>query len=354
MLNLFTGGKPDHPMATPKEAKRLLEALPPQDLKALEELANWLESVSLTEGFRPAARLSLGTAIDDAAQPRARKVARDYFGAQRPSKYQEGLMWKQLHEYWRHAGLAWARVIDTLQADAKALPLPLVRAVRSLGQQIKWQHMRYGPIDSAAWGVMNRIYALAEARGLADAKLAPAAGLPETTPKLEFLKAAMFSASSPDGLLPAEVELAERLIGELAIGFAIAAKPARELLYWTDLSQAMAPARVQKSPPATAGLRCFGPGASFGVLQALAQKVASTRQVPSTVNLGGPYEPDVVLEVVGHLELYWGAEPPERKHPRHSVKSRLAVAHGLDGAVEAPGGSHPLDLHSPGAVGKRD
>jgi hypothetical protein len=349
VLNLFTGGKPDHPMANPKEAKRLLEALPAQDLKALEELSGWLESASLAEGFKPADRLQLIASIDDAAQPRLRKVARDYFAAQRPSRYLEGLMWKQLHEYWRHAGLAWARVIDALAAGKPAeLLMPAIRALRSLGQQIKWQHMRYGPIDPAVWGVINRIYALAEGRGLAEAKQA------ETSPRLEFLKAAMFSASSPDGLLPAEVELAERLIGELAPGFALAATPAPHLVYWTDLGQAMAPARAMKPPQAAPGLRLLGPGSALAALQAYIQKIESTRVLPSTPNLGGTYEPEVVLEVTRHLALYWAPEPPERQHPRHSVKSRLAIAHGFDGIVEAlgggSGGGSSLDFNASAAA----
>jgi len=329
MLNLF-GGKADHPMADPKEARRILEQLPPQELKALDELAHWHESVSLAEGFKPAERLQLLTAIDDAAQPRVRKVARDYFAAARPSRYQENLMWTQLHEYWRQAGLAWARAIDALlQAgkggDAKALPAAAVRALRSLGQQIKWQHLRYGPIDAAVWGVINRIYAVAESRGIAEARL-------------EFLKIAMFSASSPDGLLPLEIELAERLIGDFAAGFALAVAPAPELLYWTDLGQPMAPARATKPPPAAPGLRLFGPGAALAALQGLIQRIEATGQVPSGVNLGGTYEPEVALEVMRHLAMYWASEPPERKNPRHSVKSRLAIAHGFEGVVEALGG----------------
>src|SRR5713226_5266240 len=196
MLNLFSG-KADHPMADPKEARRILEQVPAQELKALDELAHWHESVSLAAGFKAAERLQLLTAIDDAAQPRLRKVARDYFAAARPSRYQENLMWTRVHEYWRQAGLAWARAIDVLlQAgkggDAKALPAAAVSALRSLGQQIKWQHLRYGPIDAAVWGVINRIYAMAESRGIAEARS-------------EFLKIAMFSTSSPDGLLPFEI-----------------------------------------------------------------------------------------------------------------------------------------------------
>src|SRR5437667_73416 len=151
---------------------------------------------------------------------------------------------------------------DHPMADARearrileALPVFIVRALRALGQQLKWQHMRYGPIDAGVWSVTNRIYAAAEARGIAEARV-------------EYLKIAMFSASSPDGLLPGEIELAERLVSELAADFALAAQPARELIYWTDLATAMAPARTVKPPAAGAGVRFFGPGAAAGKLQA--------------------------------------------------------------------------------------
>ena len=335
-MGLFGGGRPDHPLADPKEAKRVLEALPPQDLKALEELSQWLESVSGAGGFKAADRLQLLTQLDELALARARKVSRDYFAATRPSRYQENLMWTQLHEYWRQAGLAWARAVDlALQAkDLKSLPLLACRALRALAQQIKWQHMRYGPIDSAVWGAINRLYLAAEERKLADAKALVGA---ETNARLEFLKVAMFSASSPDGLLPAEIDLAERLIAEQAGAFLLTNAPAREHLFWTDLNEAMAPQRAVKTMPATPGLRGFGPGAAMGNIETLAAKIRQARSVPSALNLGANYDYEVVLEVLDHLTLHWAHEPPERQHTRHPVKSRLAVANGFKGAIDCLG-----------------
>jgi hypothetical protein len=336
MLNLFTGGKADHPMANPKEARRILDALPAQELKALDELSHWHESVSTAAGFKPAERLQLTGALDEAAQPRLRKLSRDYFGATRPSRYQENLLWTQMHEYWRQAGLAWARSVDGfLQAnDARGLATAAVRALRALAQQIKWQHLRYGPIDPKVWGVINNVFAAAEARGVADARS-------------EFLKAAMFSASSPDGLLPAEIELAEKVVSELAGNFVVATAPARELLYWTDLSQPMAPARMTKPPQPVPTLRHFGPGGGMARLQEMIKRLEATGQVPSDLNLPGA-EAEAVLEVLRHLALYWAPEPPARQHPRHAVKSRLAIAHGFDGVVEALGGAS-LDFDAKGS-----
>ncbi len=326
MLNLF-GGKADHPLANPKEVRRVLDTLPAQELKALDELSHWHESVSTAAGFKPAERLQVTGALDEAAQPRLRKLSRDYFAATRPSRYQENLLWTQMHEYWRQAGLAWARTVDGfLQAnDARGLATAAVRALRALAQQIKWQHLRYGPIDPKVWSVINNVFAAAEARGVADARS-------------EFLKVAMFSASSPDGLLPPEIELAEKLVSELAGNFVIAAAPARELLYWTDLAQAMAPVRMAKPPTPVPTLRHFGPGGGVARLQDIIKRLETTGQVPSDLNLVGA-DPEVVLEVLRHLAVYWSPEPPARQHPRHPVKSRLAIAHGFDGVIEALGGA---------------
>src|SRR5258708_29781535 len=155
-------------------------------------------------------------------------------------------MWTQLHEYWRQAGLAFGRALDAAgQApkalEPKSLALAATRALRAAAQQIKWQHMRYGPVDPAAWGILNKAYAYCEGRGFADGKLAlyPTAGS-ETSPRQEFLKALLFSASSPDRLLAPEVYLAERVIAELAPRFLLAHEPTPGLLYLTALAPAMA------------------------------------------------------------------------------------------------------------------
>ncbi len=67
--------------------------------------------------------------------------------------------------------------------------------------------------------------------------------------------------------------------------------------------------------------------------------------MPSSVNLGGNYEPRVVLEVLDHLALCWSAQPPERKAPRHRVKSRVTITYGFDGVLAAldPGGEVLFD-----------
>ena len=357
-MKLFGGGKPDHPLADPKEAKRLLEALPADDpVKAVDELLHWLESVSATEGFKLEARIHLLFLLDDTAQVRLRKLARDYFAASRPSRFQENRLWTALHSYWKQAGYAFARSVDQFVQNAKGieaakaqLPLLLVRTLRSFAQQIKWMHMRYGPIDLAVWGVLNKVYAFAELRDLAQTRTPVYPGATaDSTAQLEFLKGAVFSASSPDGLLPLEVELAERLITEYAPRFALATAQSPELPFWIDLAQPMSPARASRAPQPAPGLRFFGAGAALAEVNDLAERVMTGGQVPPGINLGGSYAPEIVLELLRHLGACWSPHPPERKTKRHPVKTRLSVAHGYESVLRVLGGADSLDFDNQNA-----
>jgi len=354
-MKLF-GSKPDHPLADPKEAKRLLEGLPENDpAKALDELMHWMESVAAVEGFRPEVRIQLLVQLDDVAQPRVRKLAKDYFADARPSRFQENRLWTALHGYWKQAGYSFARAIDLFVQNAKGadaakaqLPLLLVRTLRSFAQQVKWMHMRYGPIDLASWGVFSSVYAFAEFRQLAQAKTPVYPGQPgESSPQLEFLKGAMFSASAPDGLLPLEVELAERLIAVYAPRFAIGTAPAPAFPFWIDLGQAMTPARASRAPQAAPGLRYFGAGAALDEVHELAERLMVGGQLPPEVNLGGSFELQSVQEVARHLHTYWSPHAPERKAPRHPVKSRLSVTYGYEGVIGVLGGGDSLDFDNP-------
>jgi hypothetical protein len=325
MLKIFGVGRADHPMADPRAARRILDELPAQDHKAVEELAHWHESVAAAEGFKLQERLQLLALVDDATQPRLRKLTREYFSPRPRTRFQEAQLWGCIHDYWRNAGLAFAHCIGRAlkggDGGNASVPALVLRALRSLGQQVKWQHLRYGPVDTAVWGVLNRVYAFAEVRAIPEAKA-------------EFLKVAMFSAASPGSLLPLEMELAERLIGELAPRFALASAPAPELPYWTDLSQAMAPLRAARPPLPGAGLRCFGQGGALAALETMA----------ASVQRGGGDEVAATLDVMRHLAVCWASEPPARKHPRHSVKTRLSVAHGFEGVLGALGGGDSLDF----------
>jgi hypothetical protein len=354
MMKLFGGGKPDHPMADAKEARKILDGLSAGDpFQAAEELSHWLESVCSVEGFRPEHRARLAQMIDEAAQLHVRKLQREYLSSPRLSKSQENRLWSAIHDYYKQSGIAFSACIDSYATrqegyeDLKhGMPLLTVRGLRTLAAQMKWEYLRYGPVDHSLWGIFAKIYALAEAREYARAKAALYPGVPgDSSPEQEFLKAVMLSASSPDSLLPVEIELAERLIAHFAGSFKLTRDPQPDVAYWIDLAASRAPVRLARPPQHAPTLRFFAAGKAGLELGRLVQTVKSTHAVPSGIGLGGHYEPEVVLGVLEHLALYWSPKPPERKAPRHKVKSHLAATHGFDGVLAAldPSGLPAVD-----------
>jgi len=355
MIGLFGSGRPDHPMAEEREARRLLAELPAQDaVKALEELAHWHESLSVAEGFRPEVRLQRLHGIDDAAQERVRKVSRDYLLPGRQSRFQENRLWTAAEGYWRAAAHAMARGVDLFAQGAKgvdaARPLiaaQLVRCLRAFAQQLKWSYFRYGPLDGSAWATLCRIYALAESRGHADAQAAPAGGAP-STPRQEFLRAAMLAASAPETLLPAELAMAEHVIGTIAPRLVMAPVPAEALPFWMDLQQPGSPQRVQRAPAPGPALRYFGAGAALEEVRALAERLREATSMPPGLEFGVPAEREEALELLEHLLASWSAQPPERRHPRHNVSTRLSVANGLSGVIGVLGVTDSLAFDGSG------
>jgi hypothetical protein len=353
-MKLFGGGKANHPMADVKEARKIVDAIPGGDpFKALEDLNHWLESVRTWQGFTHDHRAQLVLMIDDAAQGHLRKLQRDYLATPRLSKYQENRLWAAIRESYRQAALAFATCVDVFVTGQRGweilkpiMPVLTVRALHAGAGQMKWQYIRYGLQDNSLWMMVARIYAFAENRKYADVKVAASASIPvETSAQQEFLKAVMLSVSSPDSLLPVEIELVERLIAHLIGSFRVATAHQSDAFYWIDLAANQPPVRLARGPEPAPTLRFFAAGGAVNQIRQLAQAVKQTNALPSNVNLAGNYEPQIILEVLDHLAVCWSAQAPERKAPRHRVKSRLTITYGFEGVLAAldPGGEALFD-----------
>jgi hypothetical protein len=207
---------------------------------------------------------------------------------------------------------------------------------------MKWLHMRYGPVDPQLWRMAAGSYSLAESRRFAQTPVTVYPGIPgEATADQEFLRVLMLSASSPDSLLPSEIEVCERLIGHFTPRFVLTGEPRGETPYWIDLAAANPPLRHARPPLDMKSLRYFGAGDTLGEIEAFERAIRTSGEVPVRLNLGGSYPPELVLRVLEHVAAYWSPAPLERKHPRHRIKSRLTVAWGFDGIIDAisPGAS---------------
>jgi hypothetical protein len=345
MLKLFGVGRSDHPLGDMKEARRVVAELPRADpAKALDEVTHWIDSVRVEETFRPDHRAALLQLLDEAAQDSLRRLSREYLSSPRLSKQREHLLWMAIHRFWKKSAAGFAQVLEAYVAGGKPAeglksyaPLFAVRGLRAMAAQLKWMHARYGPIDQTLWSMTNRMYAIAETKGFAKQRLAPYPGVPgETSAECEYLRAIMFAACSPDSLLPLDAELAERLIAQFSPSFIISAEQQTESAYWIDVGCPEPPSRTQRMPQqASIGLRYFSGASACEEIERIANGIRANREVPVDLNLGGAYPPETVMHVLDHLQVHWSPKLPERKHQRHRVKSRLTVAYGFDGALDA-------------------
>ncbi|MBS1215067.1 MAG: hypothetical protein H6R20_41 [Proteobacteria bacterium] len=342
MLKIFAGSKHDHPMADLKEARRLVAELPSGDpIKALEELAHWLESVR-AEPFAPANRAQLALLLDESGQSAARRLGREYVAAQRISKVQEIRWWNALNGFWRESAQTFVGLLKSFEAGDKgadalksSIALLAVRALRALATQMKWLHIRYGPLEQSVWGMAGGVLGLAEWRKVARTPVQVYAGIAgDSTPEQEFLRMVLFSVSSPDSLLPLEIDIADRLIAAFVPGLVVTSIPQAESTYWVDIAAGSPPLRHARPPEKVTTVRYIStaPAAEKAALHH--EAIVRTRALPGDLGLGDAYELGPVAEVLAHLATNWSAQPPARRHERHRVKARLTVAPGFDGALD--------------------
>ena len=340
IMNLFSS-RPEHPLGEPKELKRVLAELPLDNaFKTVDEIHGWLESLRHAEGFRVDHLFDVVRQLDEIGLHHVRRLTRDYLHSPRLSKSEERRLWTMCFNYWGEVAGLYALCVQACERNPKDksvesmkthLPLMTARLVASRAVQQKWMAYRYGIVGEDLWRGIGSPYLTAVAAGYAQkpVQLYPAQpGL--TSVGQQYLQALVLASSSTDSLMPLEIELADRLITHLLPGFSFVESCQQDSVYWIDAAEGKPPIRLARSPlQLTPGMRFFAPGDAHRVLQELI-RVVERGEVPKDLNLGGEYPARIVLPVLRHLAMYWAPEPPQRSHPRHPVKTRMAVIQGFD------------------------
>ena len=348
MLKWMKGSKSEHPFADDKSAREFIADMPPLDpYKSLEELCYWLDTLGSAEDLKLLQVLEIIDLIDQAAKNHQRKLSQDYLsGSARLQKFQEIRIWNTVFMFWKQLADTYQMCLTRFQAGAggwgslkSQMPMVVARALRALTLQLKWQLLRYGPVDQRIWEQMGRLYAYAEERGFA---ITPVVVYPGkfggSTVEREFLKGLMLNISSTDSLLPAKLEVAERVVAQFSEFFVMNRQPAKGRHYYFDLNEGKVPARVMSRLQMTPGLRFFGPGSAAQELDKLIASVQADGVVPSHINLGATFDPEWVLESLRHLSRYWSPNPPARSEERRNSVSRMSVVHDFDEIVSTVSG----------------
>jgi hypothetical protein len=337
MLKMF-GTKVDHPLADADEVERVLKELPAQEAAAaLDSAAAWYESLVATTEFRPERRLDLLLRIDEAVLSHTRRLARDYLVAPRQTRAHEFRLWQVNHNYWTHLAAAYEDTLARCRADEKAiaairpqLALLCARHMNACGGRLKWQQFRYGPISADLWASAGAAYLDAVRAQVTDMTVSLYANAGTTTPEAEYLRVLILYSSSPDNLLPIEIEIAERLIAHLLPSFSLTDLAKPDNVYWVDAAKPLPPTRLARIPEITPTLRFYGTGSALETLGQLRATIEARNALPAEINFGAQYSPRLVMQVIDHLAACWSPKPPMRNHERRRIKSRMIVVGRLD------------------------
>ena len=302
MLRWIRGSASDHPLEHKEDARQLLSELAEKGpFRALEELSGLLDAVKTADKLKPMRAFEIVELLDRSARPYQRKLNLDYVtGGARLTKFQQHRITAtnyafqtQLTEGYRFC-LAKFEVGAVGSAALKpSLPKIAGRALRACGAQLKWSLLRYGPVDRQIWENLARLYTASEALGFGPWLLNLYRGEKrETTAEREFLRPLMLAISSPDGLLPIQIELADRVIAHCCDAFVISSQPARELHYVSDLAAAFPPGRISPRITVTPQTRFFGPGEAAKRIARYIAEIEHSGLVPQELNLGTRGRPD--------------------------------------------------------------
>lgn len=354
MLGFLSGGRVDHPMAELKKAREIVAELPSEPLKALADITQWLDSVRETRDFKVDRLFENIDLLDGAAKNCQRKLAQDYFATARQQKFQENRLWTVSYAFWKALSDAYLECVarfETTQtggtAFRKNLPVIVARSLRALTLQLKWILVRYGPVDPRVWTDIGRLYQFAEAAGFAGNAVAIYPGAHGGgSVQQEFLKAVMLGISSTDGLSPMRQEIAERAVAHFSPGFRIGRAPEAGCGYCFDIAGGKPPFRLIGGRPLPDTARFFGAGDALAELRRVDATIRETGAIPSGVHLGGTYDNDTVLPVLGHLMSYWSDDAPARGTPRRQTATRMTVLHGMAEIMQTldPVNSDELDF----------
>ena len=354
MLSWIKGGKSDHPLDHKDAPGTLLEELSGQDpVPALEQLSAHLDGVKTAENLKPGRAYEIVDLLDRTGRPLQRRLNQEFVaGGQRLTKFQQARLLGTLYAYWTQLAEGYRFCLAKYEVGAvgaAALKPHLrritCRALRACAGQIKWTLMRYGPVEAHVWHALGSLYLLAESQQFTQLSLHVYRGAKgESSPEREFLRALMLAVSSPDGLLPVQIDIAEGFIAQLAANFLLASRPGKGVHYVFDVLGERPPGRLTNHPALLPSARCFGPGQTAAKLEEILAFVEKNKAFPPDLASGGDYDPALVESTLRHLHRYWAQTLPERKERRRRQMERVTVVHEYEEVVANVGG---LFLESP-------
>lgn len=348
MLNWIRRGRSDHPLDDKDAANILLDDVAGKEpLPALEQISSYLDAVKTAENLKPLRAFEIVDLLDRTGRPTQRRLTQTYVAdSQNLTRFQQARLWAAVYAYWTQLAEGYRFCLAKYQVGAvgAAALAPQIcritcRAMRACAGQLKWSLLRYGPVESRVWHDLGGLYLLAEALQLTQSTLGVYRGAKgESSPERELLRALMLAVSAPDGLLPVQIEIVERVVAHWADRFRIAPRPSAGVHYIFQIPGEQPPGRLPVNSRIRSGTRFFGPSDAGLLLEQAIQSIDRAEEVPSELLSSADYDSDLVQATLRHLMRYWGPKLPERRQRRRRHVERVSIVHNYEEVVANVGG----------------
>jgi hypothetical protein len=334
-----------------RTALDLVASLPAEPVGALRELGAWLDALEGASGLRLVRKFDIVDLLDRSARDHLKHFQTEYLAAvARSHAALDGASWSAATVFLRQLAGAYLHVVQQFQTYVPGwnqlrdrLPLLMSRAMNVAGLRLKWQMLRYAPVDKELWTTFAQLWACAEDRSLTAARALLYEDA-ETTLLREFLKPLMLAMSAGDSLAPPELDMAEKFVGHFASEFHMKRHPGKDCYFCFDLDSAATPQRFVPGMPIRPGMRFFGPGAALTEVESLGATIAAGEPIPEALSLPPGHDVGTVVEVLDHLARHWGARRPGRTEERKRTLLEIAIVSGFEQIVSTLSAETKLDL----------
>ena len=331
-------GHPDHPMGDPVAAAKLLAGMRDFDpVTALNDLGTYIEAVKKgIPGGDEQVRGEILSLIQEAGEAHVSAVLARLLAHPRDRQATRESDWSTLNDYARElagALCASARILLNKAAATPSLQLPgaagAARGLHAARALAKAYLLRYLTVPPKLWQLAYAVHGDAEKAGCATTPVRMhTARKTTTTVTQELLRMLMLQASSPEMLLPEQIEVADRVIEQLGGDFTLRPRGVADNPFCFDPASDRPPHRAPGQPPGPdSGIRYFGAGAGYDALDRLQHQLAATSAADMKA-LARDLPPNVQIPAIGHLLEFWGRASPHTPPAHKPATGTLQVIHG--------------------------
>jgi hypothetical protein len=355
------GKRNEDPLTDIKATTRWVQALPIGDAyKCQQAIFKEIKRFNENSTQYTKDRLAIFMLLDEKSRDLQDTLVRQYLRNPRMSRPVESQLWHAVYGlYWEIARgyhtfvLHLARDAGNSRQDG-VIPLITLRAIRTIGQLLKWRAIRYLPAGEKLWQRLHNLYRIAESGSFhRQSQRAYPDDASECSSETAYLHILMLNLANSGTLYPKQLDLLDRWLcgwhGMLELDKQL---DANLHTFVVDLSADHGPRRVRK-PDTDKPLRFWTTTVLLQYLNELRAALQEGRP-PAQLGLTENARTSESLELLEYLQHQWSslAAREQRRAPRESIKRLVDVTHGISAIVnQIKTADAPANNASPYGIG---